>query len=138
MILFLALWFHEIVWVPLSCTLYDFIVYLFIVCDVLFYFHLTDRILSLSWHVSDTTLVTGSSDSTVRLYNVKTGQCTLRITMEEFKSRNTLVWNVYITKYVSLLSVHFVVFIVLTTGKFCFSHTEHFHNSDHQVLMTYG
>ena len=39
----------------------------------MFYVHVLGRVLCLSWHQSDNTLVTGASDSTVRLYNVTSG-----------------------------------------------------------------
>ena len=37
------------------------------------FLHVLGRVLCLSWHLSDNTLVTGASDSTVRLYNVTSG-----------------------------------------------------------------
>ncbi|XP_048576519.1 U3 small nucleolar RNA-associated protein 4 homolog isoform X2 [Nematostella vectensis] len=62
------------------------------------------RILSLSWHVSDNFLVTGSSDSMVKVYDLSTGRCTLRLTMEEFTSRCTLIWGVYITSNFTIIT----------------------------------
>ena len=51
------------------------------------------RVLSLAWHSSSSHLVTGGADSIVRKMNVQTGRCELRITLDEFKSRSTLVWD---------------------------------------------
>lgn len=105
------------------------------------FLHVLGRVLCLSWHLSDNTLVTGASDSTVRLYNVTSGMhllmlpitklfiwvtssedcsdnmdrfdgclislsvpnfighCTLRITVDEFQSRSTLIWAIHMTRY---------------------------------------
>ncbi|XP_078365837.1 U3 small nucleolar RNA-associated protein 4 homolog isoform X1 [Oculina patagonica] len=55
------------------------------------------RVLCLSWHQNNNILVTGASDSTVRVYSITSGQCNLRITMDEFHSRSTLIWAIHIT-----------------------------------------
>lgn len=62
------------------------------------------RVLCLSWHPNNNVLVTGASDSTVRVYNIKSGHCNLRITVEEFHSRNTLIWAIHITSNFTIVT----------------------------------
>ena len=42
-------------------------------------YELLGRVLCLSWHQSNNSLVTGASDSTVRVYNITSGKKTLAI-----------------------------------------------------------
>ena len=50
--------------------------------------------LSLAWHSTGDQIVVGGADSIIRKYDVRSGRCVLRITLDDFKSRSTLVWDV--------------------------------------------
>ena len=52
------------------------------------------RVLCLAWHPSGKYIVVGGVDSTIRTVNVATGVCTQRITLDDYKQRSTLVWDV--------------------------------------------
>ena len=52
------------------------------------------RILSLSWHPSNSQIAIGCSDSTLRIIDVESGHCTLRITLDKMSKAETLVWSV--------------------------------------------
>ena len=51
------------------------------------------RILSLAWHPAGLVIAVGGSDSTIHLLDADSGHCSLRITLDEFQSRATLVWD---------------------------------------------
>lgn len=52
------------------------------------------RILSLAWHPTDRTLVSGSSEGIIRVWDVATGRTMQRITVESFQEQPTFVWSV--------------------------------------------
>ena len=54
---------------------------------------LEGRVLSLAWHPAGLVIAVGSSDSTVHLLDTDSGLCSLRITLDDFQSRATLVWD---------------------------------------------
>ena len=56
------------------------------------------RILSLCWHKDGQILVAGGSDATIRVYEVSTGHARLRITLDNFSERKTLVWSIAVTR----------------------------------------
>ncbi|XP_046842982.1 U3 small nucleolar RNA-associated protein 4 homolog [Xenia sp. Carnegie-2017] len=62
------------------------------------------RILSLDWHKDGQVLVTGGSDATIRVYEVSTGHACLRITLDNFSQRKTLVWSVSIMSDFTIVS----------------------------------
>ena len=64
--------------VTLLCTVF--------LCDLLrFYMYLfPGRVLCLSWHPNNNVLVTGASDSTVRVYNTKSGKNPTIILLKRF------------------------------------------------------
>lgn len=52
------------------------------------------RILSIAWGVDNMTIVSGSSDSTIKVWDVKTGKSIQRMTVDRVKKEETLVWSV--------------------------------------------
>ena len=54
--------------------------------------HQNGRILSLAWDPDQDIIYTGSIDSTIRRYNVSSGQSDLRITLDDHRGQSTLVW----------------------------------------------
>lgn len=52
------------------------------------------RVLSLDWNLDDSVLVSGGSDSAIRLWSTETGRCKLRILVQDEKKDATLVWSV--------------------------------------------
>ncbi|CAM0136702.1 U3 small nucleolar RNA-associated protein [Umbelopsis sp. WA50703] len=52
------------------------------------------RILSIAWGVNDMTIVSGSSDSTIKVWDVKNGKSIQRMTVDRVKKEDTLVWSV--------------------------------------------
>ena len=60
------------------------------------------RVLSVAWHPGGDFVAVGGADSIIRKLDVRTGHCVLRITMDEYKSRNTLVWDI---KFLSDLTI---------------------------------
>ena len=52
------------------------------------------RVLSLDWNIDDTSIVSGSSDSSIRFWNPESGRCKLRIQVQDEKKDATLVWAV--------------------------------------------
>eukprot|EP00040_Diaphanoeca_grandis_P029238 m.170849 g.170849 ORF g.170849 m.170849 type:complete len:782 (-) comp31622_c1_seq1:25-2370(-) len=62
------------------------------------------RILSVDWHADGETIVSGASDSTIRLWNVETGKCKLRITVQTAKKQQALVWSVKILENMTIVS----------------------------------
>ncbi|XP_070574797.1 U3 small nucleolar RNA-associated protein 4 homolog [Ptychodera flava] len=62
------------------------------------------RVLSLSWHDSESVIVTGSIDN-IRIWNVQSGHATQRITLNrKHRNQETIVWNVCITKDFTIIS----------------------------------
>lgn len=62
------------------------------------------RILSIAWHESDAVLVTGSADSKIHKWSVRSGRSTLRITVEDLHKESTLVWTVAVLSDMTILS----------------------------------
>lgn len=60
--------------------------------------------LSLAWHGSGKYVVAGGADSTLRKIDVSSGVCTLRITLDEYGQRSTLVWDVQFVNRSSIVS----------------------------------
>lgn len=52
------------------------------------------RVLSIAWHPSGENLVTGGMDSTLRIINVSSALCMQRISLDDYKEKSTLVWDV--------------------------------------------
>ena len=61
------------------------------------------RILSLAWSHDDDVIVTGGFDCTMRMYNVKTGRITSRMTMDNLRSQNTMVWSIEIMRDMTIV-----------------------------------
>ncbi|XP_033117564.1 U3 small nucleolar RNA-associated protein 4 homolog isoform X2 [Anneissia japonica] len=62
------------------------------------------RIVSLAWHKSDETIVTGSIDN-IKVWNVATGAAVQRITLQRaFKKRENIVWCVAILTDYTIVS----------------------------------
>eukprot|EP00124_Ichthyophonus_hoferi_P004736 Ihof_evm1s562 gene=Ihof_evmTU1s562 len=76
------------------------------------------RILSLAWHKDDQVLVSGSSLSTINLWNANTGRTTLRITVEDFHKESTLVWSVALLRDFTIISGDSLGTIQFWDGKF--------------------
>ena len=69
------------------------------------------RVMSIAWLKSGKHIITGSIDSTVRKYKVKSGSCELRITLDEHQnSKDTVVWDLQCLSDNSIVTV-------LSTGK---------------------
>ncbi len=65
------------------------------------------RILSLAWHRDEEILVTGGIDN-IRVWDVNSGQVLQRISLGRFdKNKETLVWCVNITSWVSISEICF-------------------------------
>lgn len=56
------------------------------------------RVLSIAWNNNDTKIVTGGIDSTIRIYSFETGKSKSRITTNNLKERNTLIWTLQYLK----------------------------------------
>ena len=52
------------------------------------------RVLSIAWHPNGEHLVTGGMDSTLRIINVSSALCMQRISLDDYKEKSTLVWDV--------------------------------------------
>lgn len=52
------------------------------------------RVLSIAWHPSGEHLVTGGMDSTLRIIGVSSALCMQRISLDDYKEKSTLVWDV--------------------------------------------
>jgi len=55
-----------------------------------------NRILSIAWNHNDTKLVAGGFDSTIRIYDVKSGQISTRISVADDNETKTMVWAIEI------------------------------------------
>ena len=75
------------------------------------------RVLSLAWHPSGEHIVVGGADSTIRKYAVQSGRCLLRITLDDFKSRSTLVWDVKYLSDSTIVSADSLGKVQLWSGK---------------------
>ncbi len=86
------------------------------------------RVLSVAWQPDGNYIAVGGADSTIRKLDVKTGRCVLRITLDEFKSRSTLVWDIKFLRdstIVSCDSLGKVQFWNSVQGTLIHSHTAH-------------
>ena len=86
------------------------------------------RVLSLAWHPDSHYMAVGGADSTIRKLDIKTGRCILRITLDEYKSRSTLVWDLKFlsnSTIVSADSLGKVQFWNSLQGTLIHSHTIH-------------
>lgn len=52
------------------------------------------RVLCLAWHQSGELIVVGGIDSALRIVNVSSANCTQRVSLDDYKQRSTLVWDV--------------------------------------------
>ena len=52
------------------------------------------RILSLSWHPTGDHIVTGGANSQIQKWSVSEGRIVLRISLDQFKEKSTLVWAI--------------------------------------------
>ena len=52
------------------------------------------RVLCLAWHSNGEYIVTGGTDSAVRVIQVSSASCSQRITLDDYKEKSTLVWDV--------------------------------------------
>lgn len=59
----------------------------------------------------------GGADSIIRKYDVKTGRCSLRITLDDFKARSTLVWDVKFLSDSTIVSADSLGKVQLWSGK---------------------
>ena len=59
----------------------------------------------------------GGADSIIRKYDVKNGRCLLRITLDDFKSRSTLVWDVKFLSDSTIVSADSLGKVQLWNGK---------------------
>ena len=59
----------------------------------------------------------GGADSTVRKLDVRTGRCVLRITLDEYKPRTTLVWDLKFLSDTTIVSANSLGKIQLWNGK---------------------
>ena len=75
------------------------------------------RVLSLAWHPSGEHMAVGGADSIIRKYDVKNGRCLLRITLDDFKSRSTLVWDVKFLSDSTIVSADSLGKVQLWNGK---------------------
>lgn len=62
------------------------------------------RVLSLAWSKCDSIIVTGSTDSTIRVYNVTTRHITSRISTDKLREKNTLIWSINLTSDMTIIS----------------------------------
>lgn len=86
------------------------------------------RVLSVAWQPNGKYIAVGGADSTIRKLDVKSGRCVLRITLDEFKSRSTLVWDLKFLRdstIVSCDSIGKVQFWSSVQGTLIHSHTAH-------------
>lgn len=59
---------------------------------------------SLAWHPDGASIVVGGADSTLRKITMATGSCTLRITLDQYESRSTVVWDVAVMRDGTIVS----------------------------------
>ncbi|OAD67550.1 hypothetical protein PHYBLDRAFT_128113 [Phycomyces blakesleeanus NRRL 1555(-)] len=62
------------------------------------------RILSVAWSPEDDFIVSGGSDSSIRIWNVVTGRAAQRMTVNKVKNDHTLVWTVAVLKDKTVVS----------------------------------
>ncbi len=75
------------------------------------------RVLSLAWHPSGEHMAVGGADSIIRKYDIKNGRCLLRITLDDFKSRSTLVWDIKFLSDSTIVSADSLGKVQLWSGK---------------------
>lgn len=75
------------------------------------------RVLSLAWHPGGEYIVVGGADSILRKLDVQSGRCVLRITLDDFKARSTLVWDVKFLGDFTIVSADSVGKVQLWNGK---------------------
>jgi U3 small nucleolar RNA-associated protein 4 len=52
------------------------------------------RVLSIAWTSDNSSIVTGSSHSSITMWDVKTGRAKKRMTVDRVKKEDTLVWSI--------------------------------------------
>lgn len=52
------------------------------------------RVLSIAWTSDNNGIVTGSSHSTITMWDIKTGRAKKRMTVDRVKKEDTLVWSI--------------------------------------------
>ena len=62
------------------------------------------RVLSLAWSKCDSIIVTGSTDSTIRIYNVSSRRIVSRISTDKLREKNTLIWAIHLTSDMTIIS----------------------------------
>ena len=62
-------------------------------------------------------MAVGSADSVIRKYDIRSGRCLLRITLDDFKSRSTLVWDVKFLSDFTIVSADSLGKVQLWSGK---------------------
>lgn len=62
------------------------------------------RILSLAWSYDNNFIVSGGFDCTLRMYSVKTGAIISRMTSDNLKEGNTMIWSVEILKDMTIVA----------------------------------
>ena len=62
-------------------------------------------------------MAVGGADSIIRKYDVKNGRCLLRITLDDFKSRSTLVWDIKFLSDFTIVSADSLGKVQLWSGK---------------------
>eukprot|EP00794_Sanderia_malayensis_P018978 gene18978-20885_t len=62
------------------------------------------RILCLAWSHCGGIIVTGSTDSTIQVYDLKSKRIISRISTDKLKQKNTLVWSIYLTRDMTIIS----------------------------------
>ncbi|XP_065064318.1 U3 small nucleolar RNA-associated protein 4 homolog [Rhopilema esculentum] len=62
------------------------------------------RVLSLAWSHCGNVIVTGSTDSTIRVYDVRTKRITSRISTDNQRQRNTKIWSMALTKDMTIIT----------------------------------
>ena len=76
------------------------------------------RILSLSWHPSGDHIVTGGADSQIQKWSVSEGRTVLRISLDQFKEKSTIVWAIACLSDDTIISGDSLGKIQFWNGKF--------------------
>lgn len=63
-----------------------------------------ERVLSVAWHRDGEVLVSGSADSSIRVWNAATGRVVLHIAVETGSIDRTLVWAVRVLDDMTIVS----------------------------------
>lgn len=64
------------------------------------------RILSLDWDSNRNWIVAGSGSSSIRKYDIDTGRCIGRMTVDTIKGEETIVWDLKMLTYVFCSETH--------------------------------